>query len=451
MPRNYKRTTNRQSWSQESMQKAIEAVREKRMGWLLAAKTYGVPQATLRRHGLNKNKTSWKLGLFGLTSKEVQELAFQLANKNGFAHKFNIDKQKAGQEWLNGFLKRNRDISLRKPEATSAARAQAFNRPQVEKFFNTYDGLLACHKYAPNRIYNVDESGLSTVQRPPKILATTGRKQVGCLTSAERGSNVTVVCCFNAAGSYIPPCMIFLRKNMKQELVDEAPTGTPGVAQESGWMTTDSYVKASVEDKVLLIVDGHGSHKGFQVLNYAKENGIDILCLPPHCTHRMQPLDVWFYGPLKTYFNQEISKWLKSHPGRVVTHLQIGSLFNHAYGETATVQNACNGFKNTGLWPLNPHIFPDHMYEPAETTNIPLPNEDFHRFLETTPPETVVPISNEELQVSEAPQESTLETDKVNDNEISGPSTSLSFPVEILSPAPQGQFISGQENSGKPF
>jgi hypothetical protein len=89
----------------------------------------------------------------------------------------------------------------------------------------------------------MDETGLTTVQKPQKILATKGRKQIGCLCSAERGSNVTVVCCTNAIGAFIPPCMIFPRKNMKNELVDEAPTGTLGLAQESGWMNTEVFVK----------------------------------------------------------------------------------------------------------------------------------------------------------------------------------------------------------------
>lgn len=97
-----------------------------------------------------------------------------------------------------------------------------------------------------------------------------------------------------------------------------------------------------------------------------------MVCLPPHCTHRMQPLDVSFYGPLKTYFNQEVTTWLKSHPGRVVTHIQIGQILNKAYGKAATVQNAVNGFQKPGLWPVDPNILSDYLFEPAETTNIPL-------------------------------------------------------------------------------
>ncbi|KAJ0179839.1 hypothetical protein K1T71_004430 [Dendrolimus kikuchii] len=357
MPRYYVRKTDRQGWDKISKEKAIIAVNKNEMGWLMAAKAYGIPQATLRRHALKQNKmitpTAKGMGrcksvstpeierelvehiklletrLFGFTRREVLELAYQFAEANNVSNNFNKETKMAGKEWLAGFRRRNPDISLRKPEATSAARAQAFNRPQVARFFNTYQNVIETYKIPSYRLYNIDESALSTVQRPQKVFATTGRKQVGALTSAEKGSHVTVVCCMSANGHYIPLCLIYPRKLMKQELIDEAPAGTLVIAQESGWMTTavfykwlmhfQTHVKASLDDKVLLIVDGHISLKEIESLKFAKDNGIILLCLPPHCTHRMQPLDVSFYGPLKTYFNQEVTSWLKNHPGRVVT------------------------------------------------------------------------------------------------------------------------------------
>lgn len=60
-----------------------------------------------------------------------------------------------------------------------------------------------------------------------------------------------------------------------------------------------AFVNASVTNKVLLILDGHSSHKNLEALEFAKANGVILLCLPPHSTHRMQPTDVSFFGPLK--------------------------------------------------------------------------------------------------------------------------------------------------------
>ncbi|KAF9407648.1 hypothetical protein HW555_012402 [Spodoptera exigua] len=56
MPRNYSRKTDRQGWDKTSMEKAIEAVNNNEMGWLLASKVFNVPQSTLRRHALKQNK-----------------------------------------------------------------------------------------------------------------------------------------------------------------------------------------------------------------------------------------------------------------------------------------------------------------------------------------------------------------------------------------------------------
>jgi len=38
----------------------------------------------------------------------------------------------------------------------------------------------------------------------------------------------------------------------------------------------------------LLIVDGHTSHFNFDLLSYAKENKIVVLCLPANTTHALQ-------------------------------------------------------------------------------------------------------------------------------------------------------------------
>ena len=36
-------------------------------------------------------------------------------------------------------------------------------------------------------------------------------------------------------------------------------------------------------------------------------NRLDILCFPPHTTHKLQHLDVGFISPLKSYINKEIT------------------------------------------------------------------------------------------------------------------------------------------------
>jgi hypothetical protein len=57
-----------------------------------------------------------------------------LAEKNGIEHRLSHEKKMAGCDWVAGFKNRNPDIYLRKPEATSAARVTAFNKPHITIF-----------------------------------------------------------------------------------------------------------------------------------------------------------------------------------------------------------------------------------------------------------------------------------------------------------------------------
>lgn len=47
----------------------------------------------------------------------------------------------------------------------------------------------------PGDILNLNESGVTTVQKPKSVVATKGVKQIGCITSAERGKLVTLCFC----------------------------------------------------------------------------------------------------------------------------------------------------------------------------------------------------------------------------------------------------------------
>ena len=105
-----------------------------------------------------------------------------------------------------------------------------------------------------------------------------------------------------------------------------------------------------------------------KVIDLARANEIVLLCSSPHCSHKMQPLDVSFMKPLPIYYDQELEKWLRNHPDRVVTTFQVAELFGIAYSKAATAQTAINEFKKTGLFPTNRDIFEPHYFAPAVTS-----------------------------------------------------------------------------------
>lgn len=412
MVRNYKRKTNRGGWDVNKMEAAIRDVLRNKLSCKKASITYEVPRTTLQRKLKECNGETIlqpkRLGnfkpvfttdqeeelasyikdmesrLFGLSRKEVRQLAYQLAETNQIQNNFDKATKTAGEDWLTGFLKRNPSLSVRKPEATSVARAMGFNREAVKAFFKLLTDIVDKHKITPDKLFNVDETGMTTVSKSVgKVIATKGRKQVGCLSSAERGQLFTVEICVSANGSFMPPMFIFPRKRLKPELMDGAPTNSWAECNEKGWVTQEIFAKwfrkfvswsgATKDQPVLLLLDGHASHvKNLEIIYLARDNGVNILCFPPHCTHKLQPLDVSFMKPLSTFYGDEVKKWLRTNPGRVVTHFQVTSLFSNAFLRAATMLVAVNGFRKTGIWPVNPNVFRDYEYLASETTDISL-------------------------------------------------------------------------------
>lgn len=136
----------------------------------------------------------------------------------------------------------------------------------------------------------------------------------------------------------------------------------------------------------MLVLDGHATHtKNINLIDYARENGVILLCFPPHTTHKLQPLDKTFMKPLGAYYAEEVRKWLRSNPGRVVTQFQIARLFGAAYLRAATMSVAINGFRETGVWPVDSSMFDDSDFVAAETTDVPMnesemaPGSDNHQ------------------------------------------------------------------------
>ena len=237
---------------------------------------------------------------FGLTILQCRSLIFEYAEANQIKHSFDMVSNMAGVDWLTSFREIH-GITLRAPEATSISRAMGFNRVEVAKFYTLLEEVRSSQAFAASNIYNVDESGLSTVPtKLLKVLSPCGAKRVAKVVSAERGRTITLVCGISAGGAYVPPFLIFPRVRMRPELLCGCPPGTKGVAQKTGWMTGECFleylehfvlhVKCSQANQVLLLVDNHCSHITLAGINYCRENGIIMIGFPPH-----------IFGPLKTY------------------------------------------------------------------------------------------------------------------------------------------------------
>lgn len=445
--------------TEEEMRAALEL---KKNGSSLreASRTSNIPYATLRRYFIKQNEAgqqevrltpNYEINqifsllqekslleylfqcaycFYGLTNLDCRQVAFQMAKINDIKVPNAWDQQKlAGVEWLRSFRRRHPELTLRSPERCSLARATSFNRANVEKFFDNLHKIIdRVSAFSDGtRIFNLDETSTTTVQRPQKVLAPKGIRCLSKITSGEKGTLVTTCCIISASGQSLPPAVIFPRVHFKSHMTNGTPPGTLGLANPSGWMNTDLFVEvmkhyikhssSSLLNPSLLIFDNHESHLSLEVLNLAKKNGVTILTLPPHTTHKTQPLDVGVMKPFKDYYNAAMDSWLLRNPGKPVTIYEVGGLVGEAYQKAMTPATITNAFRRTGIFPFDRNVFSEIDFAPSSVTDRLIQSE-----------RTLYIVDNSVSDIEN--QEVTNQREIIKNNIISATSTTTVEPSE---------------------
>ena len=231
--------------------------------------------------------------------------------------------------------------------------------------------MVRC-EFEPISISNCDETGLTTVHKPSNVIADAGVKQVGQVTSTERGTLVIMKFAVNTQRNAIPPFLIFANVRFKDFMLKNAPPGTVGVAHNTGRMTSsnfeawlDHFIKHTsccLGNPVLLLMDSHDSHESINRLDKAKANGITMLTFTPHSSHKLQPLDRRVYGPLKRYYNTACKEWQINHPEKAMTIYTVSENLDKAFLIAFVTENITAGFRAMGIHPVDRDIFHDNEF-----------------------------------------------------------------------------------------
>ena len=380
--RSPKKAKKRKQWSDESMAAAIEAVKGGE-SVLRAAKQYGVPRQTLGDrvsgkvvHGTNpgpkpflnaveeKELSSFLVDVakagYGKTRKQIMGLAESVARDKGRM----TGQKRISDGWFRRFMQRQPQLSLRKGDATANVRMDCLTKETMDKYFDLLQDTLVENNLmeSPNRIYNVDETGMPLNHCAPKIVTSRGHKKVRYKTSGNK-SQITVIGCVSAIGHAIPPFVIFDSKSLNMEWRKGEIPGTSYGLSDKGWVDTelfrgwltDHFLEHAVGARPLLILlDGHSSHCQPNLVRFAREHDIILFCLPPHTTHESQPLDASVFKPLKQNWQDACHEYVQTHPGKAVTKYQFSELLHKAWDKTMTTAVICSGFRRCGVYPFNP-------------------------------------------------------------------------------------------------
>ena len=143
---------------------------------------------------------------------------------------------------------------------------------------------------------------------------------------------------------------------------------------ENGWMNTSLFYgwlgnhfaqRIPPSRPVVLVVDGHGSHIDIELSKLAIQNQINLYCLPPNCTHCLQPCDVSFFKPLKSNWDVAVEEWEANHLGEVLNKYEFAGVFRKAWERTIKVSTLVNSFRGTGLCPLDRSAIKDCVIAPS--------------------------------------------------------------------------------------
>ncbi|KYM95037.1 hypothetical protein ALC62_14337, partial [Cyphomyrmex costatus] len=102
--------------------------------------------------------------------------------------------------------KRPLSSPVRLPENTFMAQVKGFNKEAVYHFSDILEEIIRTNRIDAVTIFNVNESGFSTVQKKcSKIIGQKGKKRVGRVVSGERGMNTifNIIHEYNFEGSTI--------------------------------------------------------------------------------------------------------------------------------------------------------------------------------------------------------------------------------------------------------
>ena len=375
------RSTPFLQWDPVSMKEAVKAV-ELGTSIRKSSLMYNVPRSTLHDRVSGRVAMESRPGRKPhLTIEEEEELVSFLIKcaKMGYAHTrkevlslvHRILESKGVAEvitdsWWRRFHERHPNITLRTAMPLSRARAMASDEHVINNYFDLLENTLVNNGILndPHCIYNCDETGLPLNPKPLKVVDAVGARNPSYITG-ETKQQITVLACTSAAGTVIPPFVIFNRKTLPPELVrGEVPGSIYGLSSK-GWINQDlfnswftehflSYVPST--RPLLLLLDGHSSHYCPEVIKMASKHKIVVFTLPPHTTHITQPLDRSVFAVLKVYWKQVCHGFQLKHPGRVITQYDFCSLFSEAWSQSMTLRNVTSGFKVTGVYPFNRNV-----------------------------------------------------------------------------------------------
>jgi hypothetical protein len=271
-----------------------------------------------------------------------------------------------GPRWASNFIKRQPELRTRLFRIYDYQRAKCEDPVAINAWFDLVANTIAKYGIRSNHLYNFDETGFMMGVIMSGVVVT-GAERRANPRKVQPGNRewVTVIESINAEGWALPPFIVVAGQCHLSSWYRESnlPADWAIATTKNGWTDNETglgWLKHFNRHTInrlngayrLLILDGHKSHHSVAFEDFCKENKIITLCMPPHSSHLLQPLDVGCFGSLKKAYGREIEHLIKCS----ITHVsktEFFPAFRNAHQAAMTKSNIQGGFKGAGLAPLD--------------------------------------------------------------------------------------------------
>lgn len=290
-----------------------------------------------------------------------------------------------------------------------ARKAWEASDPAVfEEFFSNLTSVIKDYRIGPSEAWNEDEAGFRIGclnGRTHCIVTRDSEKQSARPEVIDPNARETcsIIACGNAVGDTVPPWFVlsvYPTEGLADCAVDRnirfarSDTGfsnaeitndwlrhfniwswkSSAQAQRSGlsleeWFGCDAHFQVSLgggntfevegptaqrahDDKIyrLLAIDGFSGHISFDLIDYCHSFDIVLCFLPPHSSHRLQPMDVGVFQPLKIAHQRVLRDFVQAGNFSFNRHDFISAI-NRMIEEGFTRHNIMKGFEESGIYP----------------------------------------------------------------------------------------------------
>jgi len=300
------------------------------------------------------------------------------------------DAPLVGKNWTTNFIKRRTEIKTKFSRKYNYKRAQCEGPLIIGDWFKLVRNIIGKYGIQEEDIYNFDEAGfLMGVIATAKVVTSSQSRNRP--TAAQPGNRewVSIIQGINSYGWSIPPFIIFKGGNHLSAWYEDSglPRDWVITLSENGWTTNEigyqwiqhfeKHTRTRTKGTYrLLILDGHESHLSVEFQQYCQENHIITLCMPPHSSHILQPLDVGCFSPLKASYGKQIETLVRNRINHIIK-LEFLPAFEEAFRAALTEQNIKSGFRATGLVPYDPDNVLSHLDLRLRTSTPPLIEEPY--------------------------------------------------------------------------